>query len=474
MRFNLNHTVLLVVAAVVMISPILVAAPSAVPHQFTYQGRLTDNSGAPVPDGLHQAIFVIYDSPATEPARQVWSSGKVEVVTKDGLFSIDLGAAPQPEPTLELFTDTSLWLGITIEGDPEMGPRSKLTSVPFAFKAEQAIKALTSISALTAGTATTAPGYLPLSGGTVTGTLSLIGAGGTTGAKLETMPSGNLTLYDGTPSANQTVVLTGNYGGGGSLHLGHPGDFPTIQLDAYGTGDASVRLPSEAISSSEIQDNSLASQDLVDEPGIAAMEQLWYIPTYLPCTGVPADILTLSITIPAPGYIVIDARCQVILTLITGLQGYVQIDEDSGGLQLESATTFQYTLQTPGGSQFRFPVSTYRVYFKPAGTYTFRLEGSGPCSVALVDNPMMKAIYYPTSYGSVVTTVSSSEAGQFEKAEAVSVPTGPDGKGPATTMYQVDLRELELKAAKSQAETERLQRQLAEEKLRQAQPIEPK
>jgi len=365
MRFDLGRAVLIAAILAVLASSVMAAPPPGVPHQFAYQGRLTDNIGAPVPDGYHQVVFRVYDSTSAEPAYEIWSSGKVEVATVGGLFSINLGAAPQPEPNVELFGDSSLWLGISVGDDPELVPRTKLTSVPFAFKAEQA----------------------------------------------------NL--------------------------------------------------------ASSVAPNSVSSGGIIDEPGIAAAQSLGT--TMLTADLVFVDILSVGITIPGPGYIVVDAKCAGRLEGAgTGsyIGGVLCIDETGGVPHTEPYMTWFYHSSTaPEPINLGFPVSAFRIYYKSvAGTYTFHLNGSrygltNPNYTASVSNCLLKATYYPTSYGSVATLVASNEAGQFDNAESISVPSGTDGKGPAATMYKVDLRELELRAAKLRAETEKAERELAEAKM---------
>jgi hypothetical protein len=190
----------------------------------------------------------------------------------------------------------------------------------------------------------------------------------------------------------------------------------------------------------------------------------------------PRDLVLVSITIPAPGYIMLDGRFNATVMAGTAggaIGGVVEIDE-SPGLTPSEDDVFFYTNLPPSGTlaTVSWPVTIRRVIYKPAGTYTFRLKGyagyancGGVGYSVKAHHPTLMATYYPTSYGSVATLVSSNEVGQFDKSEAVSVPTGPDGKGPATTMYQVDLRELELKAARLRAETEKAERELAEAKM---------
>jgi hypothetical protein len=59
-----------------------------------------------------------------------------------------------------------------------------------------------------------------------------------------------------------------------------------------------------------------------------------------------------------------------------------------------------------------------------------------------------------------VTTVVKSPEG-FPDAKPITV-TDPAGEVPPTTVYEVDLRDLELRATKARLEAERLERELEE------------
>lgn len=127
---------------------ILVLAFSAfaeVPQLINYQGLLTDSSGAPVVDGGHLVKFIIYDAPAG--GTDLWNSGFQNVTTADGLFSYALGSnVSLPD---DIFTDTSRYLGITVGVDPEITPRSRLETSPYAYHALRADSA--AFSEITAG-----------------------------------------------------------------------------------------------------------------------------------------------------------------------------------------------------------------------------------------------------------------------------------------------------------------------------------
>ena len=109
-----------------------------VPQQITYQGVLSDSTGAAVPDAPYLIKFIIWDDQAaTGAGNEKWNSGFQTVNPVGGLFSYDLGSnVALPD---DLFaTDTSRWLGITVGTDPEMSPRTKLNSEAYSYEALRA------------------------------------------------------------------------------------------------------------------------------------------------------------------------------------------------------------------------------------------------------------------------------------------------------------------------------------------------
>jgi Chaperone of endosialidase len=93
---------------------------------INYQGRLTDSDSAPVADGDYMVMFTIYDEGGTN----LWSSDWQDVSAMSGLINYILGSAvPIPK---SVFDYSSLYLGITVDPDPEMSPRTRLTSSPSA------------------------------------------------------------------------------------------------------------------------------------------------------------------------------------------------------------------------------------------------------------------------------------------------------------------------------------------------------
>ncbi len=185
------------------------------PQRISYQGRLTDVSGNPVPDNPGLSVtFKIYSVQAGGIA--LWTETQ-SVSVKAGLFSVPLGSYT-PLPTT-VFADSSRWLGITVSGT-ELSPRARLLSVPYSHR----------VSTID-GT----------SGGVVSGVSTFQDASGSdwmvVGGDAE---NGRVGLYQG---AQQTVLLAGKYSTnsphGGILISRANGD-PAISLEGSIGGGLTV------------------------------------------------------------------------------------------------------------------------------------------------------------------------------------------------------------------------------------------
>jgi len=104
-------------------------ATADVPTLMQYQGYLSDAEGEALDDTLSM-MFTIYDDPYA--GAPWWSETQPEVVVSNGLFNVLLGSVV---PITDIvFADTARWLGITVDPDPEIVPRTRLVTVPYAFR----------------------------------------------------------------------------------------------------------------------------------------------------------------------------------------------------------------------------------------------------------------------------------------------------------------------------------------------------
>jgi hypothetical protein len=123
----------LAIALIMAMIALMSVSALAIPGMMNYQGYLTDNTGSPL-SGNYDMTFSIYN--VNEGGTAIWSEKHNDVPVTDGVFDVILG---QPGNLLypEDF-NSPLFLGITVESDPEMTPRQQITSVAFAFRAAKA------------------------------------------------------------------------------------------------------------------------------------------------------------------------------------------------------------------------------------------------------------------------------------------------------------------------------------------------
>lgn len=447
----------LIVAVIILCCTAMLAAD--ISPLINYQGRLTDAVGAPVSDGTYSVTFSIYaSSGAPSP---IWTSGAQDVTVAGGLFTYVFGSnVPLPD---NIFDNQLRYLGITVGGDPEISPRTQFTAVPYSYRA---------LKADTAETIAYPDKFVSTAGDTMYDDLvfdndqdgvfegifssSTISANiylrnnDTTTTRLYGSAYGELDLYHGTNGNRRVALVAGS--SGGYLRLYDNGGSEQVELNAGNSGNNSVQLPDDAIDADEI----------LNEPGIVSNTGSGPFLT----TSSFVDIATVEITTPGSGYVYVSGHCSVLFTGTTGLSGaYLQIDSTAGGGNLsQDVFVFQNAFPTTETcSENAFVDRVF--YISSARTITFRMEGAkymlstGNVSIA---RSRIKAMYFPTSYGSVKTTELA--PGDFQDTETIVT---DDGLGNTRTEYIVDLRELELKAKEAKIQALEAERELeaAREKL---------
>jgi hypothetical protein len=96
---------------------------------ITYQGILKNVSGDPVPDANYNLTFRLYN--ASSGGASLWTSSVIPVTTTNGLFITQLGPIPLP-------FDTTYYLSIQVQSDPEMTQRQRLTMSPYSASSDTA------------------------------------------------------------------------------------------------------------------------------------------------------------------------------------------------------------------------------------------------------------------------------------------------------------------------------------------------
>ncbi|MFO7651573.1 MAG: tail fiber domain-containing protein [bacterium] len=107
----------------------------AIPRALSYQGKLTDNSGNPVPDTTYSVSFRLYTVASGGTA--FWNETQT-VRTKSGLFSTLLGSVT---PIGSMPDAGNVYLGMAVSGGAELTPRLRLASSAYAYLSERAASA---------------------------------------------------------------------------------------------------------------------------------------------------------------------------------------------------------------------------------------------------------------------------------------------------------------------------------------------
>lgn len=161
-RFKLPYTavtamILLLLGLFVLLINVNFVAAAEVNRTLSFNGRLLDNSGVPVPDGHYNMQFKIYEggsgAAAGNPDGSLkWTENYVNdnsnsaVAVTNGYFSVNLGSVNNFGSSID-WNNSTLWLSMNIAGsdnsctvfgsspclaDGEMLPMRRITATPYA------------------------------------------------------------------------------------------------------------------------------------------------------------------------------------------------------------------------------------------------------------------------------------------------------------------------------------------------------
>jgi len=266
-----------------LLAPVAVSM-AQVPRTISYQGYLTASSGTPVPDGSRSITVLIYDREGS--ATPLFSETHTTAVIK-GLFNIIIGSGSQGGIPQSVEFDRQYWIAVSVEGGPELTPRTPLTAAPYAMRAQVAERVV-------AGSI--GPDAIDASAGT-TGSILTLGASGAEWRPIDLMAVTSLNGATGAVDIAAGAGLQVNRSGSQitlqSLNLGTVqsiaslslpliitdgnGPFTTIALAPAGiTGDFIAdgavdtdRLAPDAVTSSRIVDGSIVDADVNPTASIA-------------------------------------------------------------------------------------------------------------------------------------------------------------------------------------------------------------
>ena len=464
--------------SLLLATPVFAQAPST----MSYQGVLTDNSGGIVPDGAYDLTFKIYDVSVGGVA--LWTEAQVGVPVTRGGFGVTLGLATP----IALSFDRTYYLGVQVFADPELAPRVRLASSPYALSLRlpfsQSVSSATSLFTISnpgAGPAMVADGRLDVGTTTHDGSLRLFrnGSASKVGNLYANTSGGSLDLFDEAgivtsffqADANGTggflsvfrttggsgFEVDGNKSGSGEPKVSVTGSARSAVFDMSLTGNASVALPADAISSAE----------QLDEPGIAH--------TNVASTTVPASLGTLasrSITCPAAGYVVVLASVDLQVTHTTGTASNWEIGVSNASGSLPSEQDFQCDLPAalPSGL-YDQTMTAHGVFSVGAGVNTFYLLGdkfSGNTATSFDEN--LTIMYFPTAYGTVDVPAPQSAAAPENDASAGlgRALTAADISAEQAEALRFNQARLQRELDEMRAKFDELQRELAETAAAQA------
>ncbi|UCG43265.1 MAG: hypothetical protein JSU73_01210, partial [candidate division WOR-3 bacterium] len=98
-----------------------------IPRMLSYQGKLTDTMGVPVPNGNYSIRFALYTQ--ASGGSPYWQETQ-NVSTEDGLFAVLLGSVTPVPYAPEA---GNLYLGMKVGSDPEMTPRIRIVSAAYSY-----------------------------------------------------------------------------------------------------------------------------------------------------------------------------------------------------------------------------------------------------------------------------------------------------------------------------------------------------
>lgn len=406
------------------------------PRLISYQGRLTDAAGEPVADGAKSIRFIIWDDPtAVAPGDQVWNSGVVSITTANGLFSVNLGESPMTALDAAIFTDTALWLGITVGADPEISPRTRLVAAPYSLAtADRYVNeegdTIAGSTYWTLGSDAIDASILEGTGG---GGYLTLRTNGESRAVLHGDSYGSLYLYNS--DNNYSAGLIAQATAGGKLEIlsseadsravltsgcwqdtcgplfvmknGFGSAVVTLNVQ-QGSGNSAVILPVSSISAGEI----------IDEPGVGNSESSSFF-TFTDGPSTTYTVDSVDISLSYPGYVIVEVGGYLNLYHTNGTATivYVKSDKTAGTSSLSPGAhvvRIPDTWPSTGSYSAGYPIHSSRLYHETTtGSKRYYLNvtyNNGVSTSSNLGYRFIRATYYPTLYGDA-TLVSMTENG---------------------------------------------------------------
>jgi hypothetical protein len=384
-----------------------------VPQVLQYQGRLTDTAGEPLVDPV-DVTFSIYD--AAKGGAPLWSQQFTSLAPDNGRFSVLLGGTASPFTTAlidRLKRGADLHLGIRVGTDAEMSPRQAIASVVYGLHALYADSAAFAAHATTADTARIT--RITELGHVTSADSARFAKESGHAARAETAgfatESGHAVRADTAGFAHDARHAARADTAGFVTEARHAARSDTAtfssssrraaQADTAGFA-ARVGRATAADTADFARTSARAARadSVIVGPGIAYRS----IHKASVPSGAPVTVMSLDITTPAAGYVLVVASGTIVLDNRPGIGVLCHANIADQPLTLPE-TTMGLAIASVDSSDTRVDhyVSFHcqRVYARPAGTHTFHLNASirSASGSASVNRPTMTATFVPKIYG---------------------------------------------------------------------------
>lgn len=210
----------------------------------------------------------------------------------------------------------------------------------------------------------------------------------------EIKPDGSVTCEKDDEGAGDITKVSAGPGLSGGADSGEA----TLGLADFGVTGS--KLANSAVTNEKIATNTIAAGKISDEAGVA--QELRTTQRFL--DGSVVAVVTASMDVPAPGFVLVMASAEAIFDHTNGTESGIEFgvsdspnafdaDQDKD-LQIPSnASTGVH--EKSAAAQKIFPVNS-------AGATTFYLIARETSGVTSLNDATLSLVYFPTSYGSVV------------------------------------------------------------------------
>jgi hypothetical protein len=193
---------------------------------------------------------------------------------------------------------------------------------------------------------------------------------------------------------SELVFATAPAGINSGAQLSITGPMSGLTFDTGLTGDTALVLPP----------NSVGPDELFAAPGIASI----FRSTGASITTIISTVTSRSLTVPAPGYVVVLATANVGFTRLTNADGFVIMAVSDINNQLPGTTRTLVRMPRSGltSGQYDFPGTSHGVFEVPtAGQYTYYFNAQAiGFSGTTISNANLTVFYIPKAYGTVTPT----------------------------------------------------------------------